>query len=354
MVEQGGRVVWSGTVPVITSEGTDALAAWSSLFGVEYQPRHWEGLPVPGQQIRFEGTLQDVPPQIVLTHFLVDHVYPVSNVRDAEVIARVGRHVIGTHRKFTGGGSATFLGFRPLDNQSASLGYDARTWFDILNTIGAYPPSPGATVNDSTVNDNTEYLSRTGDYIVCRFPNGAITIANHLKATEEHWWDGGFARNAERDAKYLEENPLPPDTISLKDFRVNGHTVRYEGNQILAFRVNSAGQLIGFCGHNTAGLSVNGQTYVFAETPMPTLLFTPVPEIRRVANGAVLELIVHATGKVRVPFYETQAPVQIFTQGSTPGSKGREVPFQREENALVLDVTPDFAGQLLWVVPVVN
>jgi hypothetical protein len=346
MVEQGGRVVWSGPVPVLTDEGTDALTAWTSLFGANYRPLPNEGIPVPGQQIRFDGTLKNVPPQIVLTHFLVDHVYPVGNASDTEIVARLGRHIIGTHRKLPHGGSATFLGFRPLDNQSASLGYDARTWFDILNTIGAYPPSRG-----SAANDNTEFLSRTGDYIVCRFPNGAITLANHLKSTEEHWWDGGFARNAERDAKYMEANPLPPDTISLKDFSVHGHNVSYDGNQIVAFRVNAEGQLIGFCGHNTTGLSVNGRTYVFAESPIPSLMFTPVPETRRVVNGAVFEINVHAAGKVWVPFFETQASVKIFTQGPTPGSKGKEVAFQREENALVLDVTPDIAGQLLWVVP---
>ena len=352
LAEQGGRVVWSGPAPVLTDEGTDALAAWSSLFGVEYQPLHQEGLPVPGQQIRFEGTLENVPPQIVLTHFLVDHVYPVGKVNDAEVVARLGRHVIGTHRRLPGGGSATFLGFRPLDNQSASLGYDSRTWFDALNGIGAYPASPEA-VAGGTVNDNTESLSRTGEYLVCRFPNGAVTIANHLKLTEERWWDGGFARNNDRDAKYMEENPLPPDTISLKDFQVNGHTVGYEGNQIMAFRVNEAGQLIGFSGHNTTGLTINGQTFPFAENPIPMLVFTPVPEKRRVPGGAVFEINVHGTGTIRVPFFETDKPVQIFTQGPTPGSKGREVTFQREDNALILDAT-ELSGQWLWVVPTAN
>jgi len=342
LTEQGGRVVWSGPVPVITNEGTDALTAWSSLFGVDYQPRCQEGLPVPGQMIRFEGTLKNVAPQIVLTHFLVDHVYPLSNTRDAEVVARIGKHVIGTHRSFSGGGSATFLGFRPLDNQSSSLGYDSRTWFDVLNTIGVYPSSPGAAVND-----NTEYLSRTGDYIVCRFPNGAITVANHLKLTEERWWDGGFARNAERDAKYMEENPLPPDTISLKNFRVNGHTVDYDGNQIVTFRVNDSGQLIGFCGHNTNKLTIDGQTFVFAENPVSMLMFTPVPEKRRVPGGAIFEINVHAAGQVRIPFFETKGPVKIFAHGPTPGSRGGEVAFQREGNELVLN---GVSGHL-WVVP---
>jgi len=344
LTEQGGRVVWSGPVPVITDEGTDALAAWSSLFGVTYHPLRNEGLPVAGQQIRFEGTLKNVQPQIVLTHFLVDHVYPVSTGPDAEVVARLGRHVIGTHRKLSGGGSATFLGFRPLDNQSASLRYDTRTWFDVLCSVGAYPSTPGAAVND-----NTEYLSRTGDYIVCRFPNGAITIANHLKLTEERWWDGGFARNAERDAKYMEENPLPPDTISLKDFHVNGHVVDYDGNQIVAFRTNADKQLIGFCGHNTTKLTVDGKTFTFAENPVPLLMFTPVPEIRRVPGGAIFEILVHGSGTVRIPFFETDKPVSIFTQGATPGSKGKEVTFQREKDELVLDAS-EISGRLLWVV----
>ena len=356
MVGQGGRVVWSGPVPVLTDEGTDATAAWSSLFGVDYQPRHMEGLPVPGQQIRFEGTLKDVQPQIVLTHFLVDHVYPVNNAPDTEIVARLGQYTIGTHRTLPTGGSATFLGFRPLDNQSASLGYDTRTWFDVLNTIGAYPASPQGP-GMVLPNDNTEVLSRTGDYIACRFPNGAVTIANHLKLAEERWWDGGFSRNAERDAKYMEENPLPPDTISLKGFRVNGHTVDYDGNQIVAFRVsnkflvNDKKQQIGFCGHHTTGLTVNGQTYVFAENPIPLLMFTPVPEKRRVLGGAVFEILIHGSGTVRIPFVETDKSVRIFTQGASPGSKGKEVPFQREKDGLVLDVIPEISGRLLWVVP---
>ena len=50
LVEQGGRVVWSGPPPVLTDEGDDALDSWSALFGVSYEPGLNEGLPVPGQQ----------------------------------------------------------------------------------------------------------------------------------------------------------------------------------------------------------------------------------------------------------------------------------------------------------------
>ena len=90
----------------------------------------------------------------------------------------------------------------------------------------------------------------------------------------------------------MEDHPLPPDAVSLRDFRVNGHAVHCDGNQIVAFRVNGDNQRIGFCGHHTTGLTVDGQTYLFAENPVSMLMFTPVPEKRRVPNGAVFEIIV--------------------------------------------------------------
>ncbi len=150
---------------------------------------------------------------------------------------------MGTHRPYPQGGSATFLGFRPRDNQSCSLGYDTRTWFDVLLALGAYPP----TGKFSGVNDNTEYLSRTGEYLACRFPNGAITIARHLRLLEEDW-QGGFARDAAADAAYLARHPLPPDKLELRDFKVGGHTVTYEGSGAVAFRAGPAGQSRCLCG----------------------------------------------------------------------------------------------------------
>ena len=40
-----------------------------------------------------------------------------------------------------GKGNAFCFGFRPRDDQSASLGYETRTLFEILDRIGAYAPS---------------------------------------------------------------------------------------------------------------------------------------------------------------------------------------------------------------------
>ena len=64
---------------------------------------------------------------------------------------------MGTHRATARNGSATFLGFRPRDDQSASLGAEVRTWFEILLALGAYPGSGASRAR----NDNPSVVSRT-------------------------------------------------------------------------------------------------------------------------------------------------------------------------------------------------
>jgi hypothetical protein len=144
-VANGGRVVWSGPPPVLTAEGEPALAAWQEIFGVEYSPEIDEGLMAPGKVVRFEGSLKGVAPQTILTDFLVDRIYPVAPRAGTEVVGRVKDWVVASRR-----GSATFLGYRPRDDQSRSLGYDARNWFEVLDALGAYP----GTGRFNGVNDN--------------------------------------------------------------------------------------------------------------------------------------------------------------------------------------------------------
>ena len=346
LVEQGGRVIWSGPVPLLTDEGTDAYALWSAIFGIDYSPMHSEGKSLPGRIVNFEGTLQGVKPQTILTHFLVDHVYPVANAKETEVVARIGNQAVGTCRKISNGGSATFLGFRPLDNQSCSLGYDTRTWFDILNLLGAYPASQ----KFEGVNDNTEYLSRTGEHLVCRFPNGTISITNHLKLLEEDW-QGGFARDKKTDAAYLEKNPLPSNALVLKDFKVNGHTIDFDGIYFLSFRTDDQGKLLGFAGEGMKQVTIDGKTTVFSDKALPLIMFAPVPSQRQIEGGAIFEIMVRGTGTVRIPFTAQEKPVKVFVQGPTPGSKGKELTVQQDADSLLLTITAQESGRLLWVVP---
>ncbi len=346
LVQGGGRVVWSGPPPVLTDEGGDAVAAWSAIFGAQYQPGVTEGLPAPGRRVTFEGVLKSVPPQTILTHMLVDHIYSVTAADPGQPVARVKNRVVGTHRPYPTGGSATFLGVRPQDNQSCSLGYDVRTWFDVLCALGAYPASgkfPG-------VNDNPEYLSRTGDYVACRFPNGTVTIARHLRHLEEDW-HGGFARNAEQDAAYMSQHPLPPDRLDLREFKVCGHSVTYEGAGAVAYRLGPQGDLVGLAGNGCRQITVDGKATVFSDSPLPLLTFGPLAPERRIPGGAVFEVCVHGTGSVRIPAAGLPEKVRVFAAGSNLGSRGAEIPCQREGQMLVLKISPSESGRWLWVVP---
>lgn len=353
LAEAGGRVVWSGPPPLIDRDGQPVLAAWQDLFAVDYSPAPVDGFLAPGREVRFEGALAGAAPQIILTDLLVDHIYPVTPRKGATAVARVKNNVVGTGRTLPSGGRLVFLGYRPRDDQSKSLGYETRNWFEVLNALGAYPP----TGKFEGVNDNTEYVSRTTPWLACRFPNGAVAIAPHFRELEENW-AGGFARSAEKDKEYIEKNPPPSAALQLDHFNVNGHTVTYGGRQAMAFRVDATGHLIAFAGSGSARIVIDGQETVFADAPVGQIAWSPVPKERRVPNGAVLQAMVHGAGGVRIPIASLGTPgasaapnLELFTQGPRPGSRGAAVPCHCENGFLVFDVSGEVAGRWLYGVP---
>ena len=346
MVEGGGRVIWSGPPPVLTREGQPALEEWMSIFSVEYRPGEDEGERAPGQQVRFEGPLESVSPQGILTHFLVDRVYPVVPRDESVPVARVKNMTIGTLRRLPGGGTATFLGYRPRDDQSQSLGYETRNWFEVLAALGAYPPSGRFPES----NDNTESLSRTTEFLTCRFPNGALAIAPHLRELEEDW-HGGFGRDEERDRTYIEGSPPPSEALQVQEFKINGHVVSYEGSSAVTFRVNDSGLLIAFAGQGCDRITVDGKSTVFADAKMNEIAWAPIPEVRRIENGAVLAVLARGSGTVRIPIGEPLGNVRLFAQGGKPGSRGEEIPCQLDEDRLVFELTPKSAHRWLYAVP---
>lgn len=343
-VEGGGRLVWSGPPPLLTFEGGDARTPWCTLFGVDYEPMASNGYLVPGRQVTFEGALDGVAPQTILTDFLVDRIYPVTPREGTSVAARVNHHIVGTHHA-AANGSATYLGYRPRDDQSQSLGYDVRNWFEVLNALGAYPPSGSF----DGINDNPEFLSRTGDVVACRFPNGAVTVAPHLRLYEERW-PGGFSRKQEEDEAILAAYPPPPDALTLEDFKVHGHTVTYRGTNAMAFRVNEAKQFVAFAGENAAEVTIDGVTTRYADNPLPLVAWGPVDDVRRVDGGAVMQIVVHGGGLVRIPANDLPAQFELIAQGATLGSRGDVIPATVENGVLAFDASAA-GGRWLYVVP---
>ncbi len=326
---QGGRLVWSGPPPLVTFEGEPALPAWQQIFGVELQPGGQ--IIAPGKIVRFEGPLAKVAPQTILTDFLVDWVYPVKPRPEATPVARVKDWIVGVAN-----GSATFLGYRPRDDQSRSLGYDARNWFEVLSALGAYPAP-----------DNPDRISRTGPYLAAAFPNGSVAIAPHLRELEEGW-PGGFARDRKQDLAYLDRHPLPPESLWLRDFRVSGYVVTYEGEHAVALRAGKTGGLIAFAGENAREVTVNGRRTVFATAKMKRIAWAPVAAERRVEGGAVMQFLVDGSGTVRIP---VPAWMNLIAEGPTPGSRGGAVPSRMEAGVLVFEATPALAGKWLYGVP---
>lgn len=348
MADQGGKVIWSGPPPVVAWEGGDALASWQALTGVQYRAERNEGIAAPSKTVNFEGPLAGVSSQTIPTHFMVDRIYPLTPQEGVVPVAQVGSQIVGTLRTTAAGGQVLALGFRPRDDQSQSLGSDVRTWFEVLRALGCYAP----TGSFADFNDNTDVLARDGDYMVCRFPNGTIALAPHLRRTLEEW-PGGFARNAKEDQAYLDRVPPPSEHVSLADYRVNGHSVRYEGESTLSFRMGADNTLLAFAGQGMQGITVDGREYRFADAPLGQLAFAPVGEARRVPGGAIMQLLVSGQGEVRLPAAGLPEAVSLIAQGAKPGSRGEEVAARVEAGVLIFDAGAA-AGRWLFVVPKEN
>jgi hypothetical protein len=343
--ENGGKLVWSGPPPRVDLSGQSILSKWQSLFGVKALRFGAEGHFAGGWEVRFSGALQSVPAQHILTDFLVDRIYPMEPEGDAETVAEVGRKLVGIHRRLPKGGSATYLGFRPRDDQSASLGEEARTWFEILLALGAYPKiGPSAPKND-----NPDVVSRTTPYVACRFPNGATTVAAHYRSIEETW-PGGFHRDTKQDQEILSRNPLPSPKLELREFCVNGHCLNYDGTLTVAFRLDQHGQLAAFAGQECRAISVDGREFVFAKAPMALLAWAPVLPERRVEGGAVMELWAHGEAELAIPVPMGVAKGELYFAGASPGALGERIESVCKDDLLRFRVVNQWPQKHLYLV----
>lgn len=331
-IENGGKVLWFGTPPLLDSEGNDCSAQWQQLAGVRYKHDQYMGEIAAGKKIVFNGSFSAVPTQTILTDFLVDRIYP-AEPNGNEVVAECDGKVVGV-KTGRGKGSFYYLGFRPRDDQSQSLGYESRTLFELLHAADAYPASGRFT----DVNDNPSVVSRTSDYFVTIFPNTTTMVVCHYRTHRENW-DGGFSRNAERDAQALAVNPLPTDTIKLNNMAINGHRITYNGKLSMAFRTGDNNRLIAFIGSNCKGIIIDDQAYTFAEQPLTKVVF--LPEITK--QGTIYHVQITGTGRVRLPV-DTGRKALVVKQNK------KTIPYKTADGWLTLDIDASLSGQWLRVI----
>ena len=325
-MEKGGKVLWFGTPPLLDSEGKDCSVKWQQLSGTRYHYDSYMGEIAAGKEVTFYNSFSNVPKQTILTDFLVDRIYPVES-DGKEVTARCDGKIVGV-KTIHGKGAFYYLGFRPRDDQSKSLGYETRTLFETLNAAGAYPPT-GAI---DGVNDNPTVVSRTSDYFVTTFPNTTTMVVRHYRTHHENW-EGGFSRNAENDAKALAENPLPSDRVELENAAINGHRISYNGRLWMAFRTDKD-NLTAFIGNDCKDVTIDGKVYTFSDQRLSKIVF--VPEIT--GKGTVYHVQITGTGTVNLPLYSGKKTSKIKVGNKT-------IPLKITDNGIELKVDDSVSGK---------
>lgn len=328
-VEVGGKVIWFSIPPLLDKTGTNCTKQWQNLFGARYGHDCFLGEIACGKRIEFLENFSPIPAQTILTDFLVDRIYPVSADSGMTTIASMEGKTLGVKKMYSKGGMACFYGFRPRDDQSASLGYESRTLFDILNICGAYPPT-----GKFEVNDNPSYLSRTGKYFASSFPNSATMVVAHYRSHPETW-SGNFSRNQEEDAKLLLTNPLPSDRIELHNEKINGHEISYSGRLSLGFRMED-GCLVAFSGQHCTDIIIDGVHYKLADIPM-NITFSPLKD-----NSFNYQIFVSGEGKAYIPFPRSIKKVDVRLNG-------KKIPFSFVNHQLILNVNAENSGKQIDV-----
>ncbi len=331
--KKGGKVIWFGPPPLINNAGENCTTQWQNLFGVNYKFDPYMGEIAVGKKINFKGLFSKIPEQTILTDFLVDHIYPVLPNKETNILALSGDKILGTSLK-NGQGVAYYFGFRPRDDQSESLGYETRTLFEILNCANTYSP----TGKFPDVNDNPNYISRTSDYLATKFPNGSTVLVKHYR-THAETWEGGFSRNKEADDKALALNPLPSDSISLVNMKVNGHQISYTGRLTLAFRTDVSNKLIAFEGYNCKEIKIDGNIYAFADHPLSYLAFAP--ESNSVNRYS---LVVNGSGKLTLPIAAFKG------KKITVSANEEKVPVKLVNGSFELEILPAASGKKLTLI----
>ncbi len=334
-LNHGGKVLWMSMPPVINLEGK-GIEKWNELFGIKKMEAACCGLKAEGKKVQFISDVETEEMEI-LSELLPDLVYPFEAEDDVNIIAAIDGQPAAAAKAYPMGGTAVYAGFRVRDDQSESTGKDVSTLFDLLKYMGAYSPDGG------------EIISRPAEarYVINRFANGAVSMANHYRTFYEDY-DGIHSRDPKKDAEYLAGRVLPPIEIELNGKVIFGHSVTYSGTDALTWRVDEQGNLAGFAGRNSTGITVDGQEYHFTSKP-GRLAFTVfengfLPEVK--SDGILMKFDQEDVVSIPNLLGRTELKAYCYSNG---------IYSQEEEAALDVDnaeirVTVTEASKESWIV----
>lgn len=330
-LNQGGKVLWMSTPPVLEWDSEDLPTRWGKLFGVESGKELFAGKKARNQKIHFEEKVKTRDMEIP-TDFLPDYVYDVKGT-DAVPIAWLWNIPVGFEKNYENNGKAIYLSFRARDDQSQSMGEDISTLFDVLCYMGAYSLGGG------------EIKSRpeNSKYLINKFPNGTISVAAHYRTFKE-CWPGLYGRDPKQDEEYLTGRELPSTEIKFSSEILFGKQISYCGTGTLSYRIEND-KLCGFAG-NGGSLTVNNYRYRFAD-PGENFCFVNVGSEHLEVQKA--SLIYYAgCGRVTIPntagFKSPKAAVCMLNQMEPE----REIPV--ETNNKEISVVFDLPASGRWIV----
>lgn len=338
-LNNGGRVVWTSVYPLDTDSNDRQQKRWMELFGIASCYPAYRQKTAKNKKVSFINILSSIKDMQILTDMLPDMVYPVTGVaKGCKVLAMLDDEIVGTLKEYPNDGAALYLGFRPRDDQSQSTGEDVDTLFSILNAIGGY----------SEV--SCERMSReTGSpYVFNSFRNGTVSMANHVRLFCEEW-DGKFFRNEEEDRTALEGKKLPETAIILKDFKLCGHSVTYNGKEVLSYRVNQKGELIGFAGNDTTGINIDGKEYRFTEKPAE-ITWSEI-EVSSLQEGVQKAYVLNTDfiGALRIPMaFEKAGEFKVEMCEKELYNTDSPVKFEINEKEFVLNIGEKEKGK--WII----
>ncbi|MGH2346281.1 MAG: hypothetical protein ACRDG4_13730, partial [Chloroflexota bacterium] len=116
----------------------------------------------------------------------------------------------------------------------------------------------------------------------------------------------------------------------------------------VAFRVNGQGELIAFAGSGAGQISIDGRLTVFADGLDLDVAWAPVSEVRRVPNGALLQVRVRSEGRIRIPVPGLPRDLTLVAEGAHPGSRGEEIPCSNEGGILAFTAVTAHSGRWLY------
>ena len=335
----GGKVLWMSIPALFDAKGQDTAERFKKIFGLDMICAACEGEKHKDESVRFGGRLADVKDMPILTDFLVDMVYPCEPAEGATAVASVGGKNVAVCKEYENGGLALYAGLRLRDDQSGSLGEDVDTLFKVLCAMGAYRPG------------SLEVRSRmTGSsYVMNTFADGSFACAPHFREIYESW-EGKFFREEEYDEAILASRGGAPDISISLDEEIQGHHIRYQGEEFVAYRLADDGAPEAFFGIGTDGIAVDGIKYTFTDRTAK-FEFSPVPAkyLEDGAASAVLATCWTEGTTVTIPVSGSGTP-QVL------GCKDRvfdaSIPVEHSWNgsSVTFTVTPELTGTRVLIV----